>query len=119
MRYSSVDDFMTYVHERNPGMPEFHQAVHEVILSLWDFIAVNPSYAEDSLLERLLEPERVIQFRVAWVDDRGEVQVNRAFRVQHNSAIGPFKGGMRFHPSVNLSILIFLGLYHLFFNDLC
>src|SRR3546814_15288272 len=78
--------------------------------SLWPFVQANPRYGEEALLERLVEPERVIQFRVAWIDDRNQPQVNRAWRVQHNSAIGPFKGGMRFHPSVNLSILKFLGL---------
>lgn len=86
----------------------FLQAVEEVMTSLWPFIEKkNPEYAEQGLLERLVEPERVIQFRVSWMDDQGQTQVNRAFRVQYNSAIGPFKGGMRFHPSVNLSILKF------------
>lgn len=78
----------------------------------------NPEYAEQGLLERLVEPERVIQFRVSWMDDQGQTQVNRAFRVQYNSAIGPFKGGMRFHPSVNLSILKFLGFEQTFKNSL-
>jgi glutamate dehydrogenase (NADP+) len=86
--------------------------------SLWGFIAANPHYAEGGLLERLVEPERAIQFRVSWVDDKGQVQVNRAFRIQHSSAIGPFKGGMRFHPSVNLSILKFLAFEQTFKNAL-
>ncbi|MGQ7427574.1 Glu/Leu/Phe/Val dehydrogenase dimerization domain-containing protein, partial [Streptococcus suis] len=87
---------------------EFMQAVQEVMLSLWPFIEKHPHYAEHALLERLVEPERVIQFRVCWTDDQGQAQVNRAFRIQHSSAIGPFKGGMRFHPTVNLSVLKFL-----------
>ena len=94
---------------RDLHQPEFLQAVEEVMTSLWPFIEKNPKYAELGLLERLIEPERVIQFRVSWMDDQGQTHVNRAFRVQYNSAIGPFKGGMRFHPSVNLSILKFLG----------
>lgn len=109
---------MSYVQSRDPNQPEFIQAVQEVMASLWDFIAANPRYQDAALLERLVEPERVIQFRVSWVDDKGESHVNRAFRVQHNSAIGPFKGGMRFHPSVNLSILKFLGFEQTFKNAL-
>src|SRR3546814_1498482 len=84
------------------------QAVQEVMSSLWPFLQQHPHYAEYALLERLVEPERLIQFRVCWIDDQGQSRVNRAFRVQHSSAIGPFKGGMRFHPSVNLSVLKFL-----------
>ena len=94
------------------------QAVQEVMASLWPFLERNPQYAEQGLLERLVEPERVIQFRVTWVDDKGNTHVNRAFRIQHNSAIGPFKGGMRFHPSVNLSILKFLAFEQTFKNAL-
>ena len=109
---------MSYVQSRDPNQPEFIQAVQEVMASLWDFIAANPRYQDAALLERLVEPERVIQFRVSWMDDKGESHVNRAFRVQHNSAIGPFKGGMRFHPSVNLSILKFLGFEQTFKNAL-
>ena len=108
MKYTRLDDFLDYVKARDPHQPEFHQAVQEVMASLWGFISANPRYAEAALLERFVEPERAIQFRVAWTDDRNQTQVNRAFRVQHSSAIGPFKGGMRFHPSVNLSILKFL-----------
>lgn len=110
MKYKNLSDFMDYVRARDPNQPEFLQAVQEVMGSLWGFISTHPHYAEAALLERLVEPERVIQFRVAWMDDKGESHVNRAFRIQHSSAIGPYKGGMRFHPSVNLSILKFLAL---------
>jgi len=118
LKYNSLNDFLDYVKARDPHQPEFLQAVEEVMTSLWPFIEKNPSYAEHGLLERLVEPERAIQFRVSWVDDQGQTQVNRAFRVQYNSAIGPFKGGMRFHPSVNLSILKFLGFEQTFKNAL-
>ncbi|MBS3935796.1 MAG: NADP-specific glutamate dehydrogenase [Sulfuritalea sp.] len=118
MKYGNLADFMNYVRARDPNQPEFLQAVQEVMGSLWGFIAANPHYADAGLLERLVEPERAIQFRVAWLDDKGEAQVNRAFRIQHNSAIGPFKGGMRFHPSVNLSILKFLAFEQTFKNAL-
>ncbi|MFW8567181.1 NADP-specific glutamate dehydrogenase [Orrella sp. 11846] len=118
MKYSSCQDFIEAVAQRNPHQPEFIQAVTEVVESLWPFIEQNPQYAENSLLERLVEPERVVMFRVAWVDDNNEVQVNRGYRVQHNSAIGPYKGGLRFHPSVNLSILKFLGFEQTFKNAL-
>ncbi|ENW02554.1 NADP-specific glutamate dehydrogenase [Acinetobacter beijerinckii] len=109
LKYSSLNDFLNYVKARDPDQPEFLQAVEEVMTSLWPFIQKNTKYAQYALLERLVEPERAIQFRVSWMDDQGQTHVNRAFRVQYNSAIGPFKGGMRFHPSVNLSILKFLG----------
>lgn len=118
MRYQSAHDFLHNVAQRNPGQPEFLQAVTEVIDSLWPFIAKNPRYAEHSLLDRLVEAERIIQFRVSWVDDNGDVQVNRGFRIQHNSAIGPYKGGLRFHPSVNLSVLKFLAFEQTFKNSL-
>jgi len=114
----SREEFLARVQRRDPGQPEFLQAVAEVTASLWPFLERHPEYARDGLIERLVEPERVIQFRVAWVDDRGQVQVNRAFRVQHSSAIGPYKGGMRFHPSVNLSILKFLAFEQTFKNAL-
>ena len=114
----SREEFLERVQRRDPGQPEFLQAVKEVTASLWPFLERHPQYARDGLLDRLVEPERVLQFRVAWVDDRGQVQVNRAFRVQHSSAIGPFKGGMRFHPSVNLSILKFLAFEQTFKNAL-
>ena len=90
MKYKSSDDFLAQVAARNPGQPEFVQAVTEVVASLWPFIAEHPRYAEHGLLDRLVEPERVIQFRVSWVDDHGTVQVNRGFRIQHSSAIGPY-----------------------------
>ncbi len=118
MKYSNLNDFLDYVKSRDPHQPEFLQAVEEVMTSLWPFIEKNPQYAKQALLERLVEPERAIQFRVAWVDDQGNTQVNRAFRIQFNSAIGPFKGGMRFHPSVNQSILKFLGFEQTFKNAL-
>ncbi|AWK40133.1 MULTISPECIES: NADP-specific glutamate dehydrogenase [Photorhabdus] len=105
----SLSSFLGSIQRRDEYQPEYLQAVREVFTSLWPFLEQNPKYREYSLLERMVEPERVIQFRVCWVDDQGKVQVNRAWRVQFNSAIGPYKGGMRFHPSVNLSILKFLG----------
>ncbi|MEO7056786.1 MAG: NADP-specific glutamate dehydrogenase [Caldimonas sp.] len=108
MKYASCHDFIAHVERRNPGQPEFLQAVSEVVESLWPFIAKHPKYAEPGLLDRLVEPERVIIFRVSWVNDHGEVEVNRGYRVQHSMALGPYKGGLRFHPSVNLSILKFL-----------
>src|SRR5690554_5367933 len=118
MGLPTLDQFLEGVRARDPHQPEFMQAVHEVMSSLWPFLERNPQYAEQALLERLVEPERVIQFRVTWVDDQGKVHVNRGFRIQHNSAIGPFKGGMRFHPSVNLSILKFLAFEQTFKNAL-
>jgi len=118
LKYDSLNDFLEYVKARDPYQPEFLQAVEEVMTSLWPFIQKNPKYAQYGLLERLVEPERVIQFRVSWMDDQGQTHVNRAFRIQFNSAIGPFKGGMRFHPSVNLSILKFLGFEQTFKNAL-
>ena len=118
MKYTSLESFLSYVNGRNPGQPEFLQAVGEVMSSLWPFISTNPRYAEHALLDRLVEPERVIMFRVAWMDDKGEVHVNRGYRIQHNSAIGPYKGGLRFHPSVDLSILKFLAFEQTFKNAL-
>ncbi len=118
MKYTSVQQFLQHVSERNPGQPEFHQAVTEVMESLWPFIERHPRYAELGLLERLVEPERIIVFRVSWMDDHGQVQVNRGYRIQHNMAIGPYKGGIRFHPSVNLSVLKFLAFEQTFKNAL-
>ncbi|HDR1345950.1 TPA: NADP-specific glutamate dehydrogenase [Pasteurella multocida] len=115
---ATLDAFLERVAQRDSTQPEFLQAVREVFTSIWPFLEANPKYRSQALLERLVEPERVIQFRVAWTDDQGQTQVNRAFRVQYNSAIGPFKGGMRFHPSVNLSILKFLGFEQIFKNAL-
>ncbi|HMN80810.1 MAG TPA: NADP-specific glutamate dehydrogenase [Burkholderiaceae bacterium] len=118
MRYTSSHDFLAHVERNNPGQPEFLQAVTEVIDSLWPYIARHPRYAEHGLLERLVEPERVIMFRVSWINDHGDVQVNRGYRIQHSLAIGPYKGGLRFHPSVNLSILKFLAFEQTFKNAL-
>jgi glutamate dehydrogenase (NADP+) len=109
---------MAKVAARNPGEPEFLQAVKEVVETIWDVYANTPRFVKANILERLVEPERVIMFRVPWMDDKGEVHVNRGFRVQFNSAIGPYKGGLRFHPSVNLSILKFLGFEQIFKNSL-
>jgi glutamate dehydrogenase (NADP+) len=103
---------------KNPGETEFHQAVQEVIENLEDFIEKNPKYKAHKVLERMVEPERVLMFRVPWLDDKGEIQINRGFRIQMNSAIGPYKGGLRFHPSVNLSILKFLAFEQVFKNSL-
>ncbi|MDF7667384.1 NADP-specific glutamate dehydrogenase [Orbaceae bacterium ESL0727] len=114
----ALDSFLETVQKRDPNQPEFLQAVNEVMTSLWPYIKKNPHYADYGLLSRIVEPERAIQFRVTWLDDKGQVHVNRAWRVQFNSAIGPFKGGMRFHPSVNLSILKFLGFEQTFKNAL-
>ena len=118
LKHRSPDEFLADVARRDPHQPEFLQAVKEVIHSLWPFLQDNPRYLQQGLLERLVEPERLIQFRVAWSDDAGQAHVNRAWRVQHSSAIGPFKGGMRFHPSVNLSILKFLAFEQTFKNAL-
>jgi glutamate dehydrogenase (NADP+) len=118
MKYASAHHFLEHVTHRNPGQPEFHQAVSEVMESLWPFIQTHPKYAEQGLLDRLVEPERVVMFRISWVNDHGDVQVNRGYRIQHSSAIGPYKGGMRFHPSVDLSILKFLAFEQTFKNAL-
>ena len=116
--YSNKQDFLNAISEKNKGQDEFIQAVSEVTESVWDFVQANPAYCDENILERVVEPERVIMFRVPWVDDKGTVQVNRGFRVEFNSAIGPYKGGLRFHPSVNLGILKFLGFSNvLSFNN--
>ena len=106
------------VQARNPGQPEFLQAVREVLESLEPVVAQHPEYEAAGLMERLVEPERMVQFRVPWVDDQGKVQVNRGYRVQFNGAIGPYKGGLRFHPSVNASVIKFLGFEQIFKNSL-
>jgi glutamate dehydrogenase/leucine dehydrogenase len=116
--YSSVEAFMEAVIAKNPAEKEFHQAVEEVVETLWDFLQDHPHYNHARVLERIVEPERVFMFRVPWRNDRGEVEVNRGFRVEFNSAIGPYKGGLRFHPSVNLGILKFLGFEQVFKNSL-
>ncbi len=110
--------FMDGVKQRNPGETEFHQAVSEVVKTLIPFVNQDPRYKEARILERLTEPDRIIVFRVCWEDDQGNVRVNRGYRVQFNNAIGPYKGGLRFHPSVNLSILKFLGFEQTFKNSL-
>jgi glutamate dehydrogenase/leucine dehydrogenase len=113
-----LNEFMAKIIARNPGEKEFHQAVMEVAESLLPFIDEHPKYQHAKILERLAEPERVLMFRVAWVDDQGEVQINRGYRIQMNNAIGPYKGGLRFHPSVNLGILKFLAFEQVFKNSL-
>jgi glutamate dehydrogenase (NADP+) len=118
MEQSTLQAFMSRVERQNPGQPEFIQAVQEVAETVIPFIADNPKYANSALLERLVEPERTIMFRVSWTNDKGGIEVNRGYRVEFNSAIGPYKGGLRFHPSVNLSILKFLGFEQVFKNSL-
>ena len=112
------DKIMNMVLTRNPAEPEFHQAVREVVESVEKVIERTPDFAKASIVERIVEPERQVMFRVPWVDDSGTVQVNRGFRVEFNSALGPYKGGLRFHPSVNLSIIKFLGFEQIFKNAL-
>jgi len=118
MSNPKVDAFMAKVIAKNPNEPEFLQAVREVVESLMPFIEENPKYKEHKVLERMVEPERVIIFRVPWIDDKGDIQVNRGFRIEMNSAIGPYKGGLRFHPTVNLGILKFLAFEQVFKNSL-
>ena len=115
---NSLNSYMEKVISRNPSQPEFHQAVEEVLESIWPFLDKNPHYMHANILDRIVEPERVLMFRVPWKDDKGNIQVNRGFRVEFNSAIGPYKGGLRFHPSVNLGILKFLGFEQVFKNSL-
>jgi glutamate dehydrogenase (NADP+) len=115
---SSVETFMAQVIAKNPAEPEFHQAVHEVVQSVMPIVDSSPAYRKNRILERLVEPERVIMFRVPWIDDRGDIQVNRGYRIEMNSAIGPYKGGLRFHPSVTLGILKFLAFEQVFKNSL-
>ena len=115
---AQIDAFMEKVGAKNPNEPEFMQAVHEVAESVIPFIEEHPKYKAGNILERMVEPERVIMFRVPWMDDNGDVQVNRGFRVEFNSAIGPYKGGLRFHPTVNLSVLKCLGFEQVFKNSL-
>ncbi|MDN4547146.1 NADP-specific glutamate dehydrogenase [Pseudomonas sp. C32] len=114
----SVESFLARLKKRDPDQPEFHQAVEEVLRSLWPFLEANPHYLTSGILERICEPERAVVFRVSWVDDQGKVQVNRGFRIQMNSAIGPYKGGLRFHPSVNMGVLKFLAFEQTFKNSL-
>ncbi len=114
----AVQAFMQGIVRKNPAEPEFHQAVEEVVTSLMPFIEQHPKYRQHKILERICEPERVIMFRVPWIDDKGEVQVNRGFRIEMNSAIGPYKGGLRFHPTVTLGMLKFLAFEQVFKNSL-
>jgi len=113
-----IEKFMAQVREKNPGEVEFHQAVREVVESVMPFIEKNPKYQSAKILERMVEPERVIMFRVPWTDDKGEIQINRGYRIEMSSAIGPYKGGLRFHPTVNLGILKFLAFEQVFKNSL-
>ena len=115
---SQVEQFMAQVVARNPSEPEFHQAVREVVESVMPIVESTPAYRQSKVLERLVEPERAITFRVPWIDDRGQVQVNRGYRIEMNSAIGPYKGGLRFHPSVTIGILKFLAFEQVFKNSL-
>jgi len=118
MTKAKVKEFMQKIIAKNPNQPEFHQAVEEVLESLASYLQKNPKYQKAKILERIVEPERVIIFRVPWLDDKGEVQINRGFRIQMNSALGPYKGGLRFHPTVNLGILKFLAFEQAFKNSL-
>ena len=113
----NLNKFMDGVMLRNPGEPEFHQAVHEVAMDIIPYIADKPIYKDLRILERMTEPDRVLSFRVVWEDDVGELRVNRGFRVQQNNAIGPYKGGIRFHPSVNQGVLKFLAFEQVFKNS--
>ncbi|MGA0108987.1 MAG: Glu/Leu/Phe/Val dehydrogenase dimerization domain-containing protein, partial [Schleiferiaceae bacterium] len=115
---AEISAFMDWAKARNGAEPEFIQAVHEVAESVIPFIEENPKYKKARILERITEPERTIMFRVSWTDDAGNVHVNRGYRVEFNSAIGPYKGGLRFHPTVNLSVLKFLGFEQIFKNSL-
>lgn len=106
------------VKKKNPNEPEFNQAALEILSTLDDYVSIHPELGKNHILERFVEPERIVMFRVCWQDDDGNIQVNRGYRVQFNSAIGPYKGGLRFHPSVNLSIIKFLGLEQTLKNSL-
>jgi glutamate dehydrogenase (NADP+) len=115
---ATVHELIENLHRRDPAQPEFLQAVREVMASIQPLVSAQPRYAEQGVLERLIEAERIVQFRVAWADDRGETRINRAWRVQHSSAVGPYKGGMRFHPATTLSVLKFLAFEQTFKNAL-
>ena len=115
---SDLNSLFQTIKQRDPNQAPFHQAVEEVFMSLQPFLAKNPQYTKQGLLERIVEPERVVMFRVSWVDDKGQVQVNRGYRVQMSSAIGPYKGGLRFHPTVDLGVLKFLAFEQVFKNAL-
>ena len=114
----NLEKIMSDLEKKNPGEVEFLQAVREVLESIQDVYNENPHFESANIIERIIEPDRVLMFKVSWVDDSGKVQVNRGYRIQFNNAIGPYKGGLRFHPSVNLSILKFLGFEQIFKNSL-
>jgi len=114
----AIEEFVAEVVAKNPNEPEFHQAVHEVVHSVYPVYEASQAYREARILDRMVEPERVVMFRVPWIDDQGQIQINRGFRVQMNSAIGPYKGGLRFHPTVNLGLLKFLAFEQVFKNSL-
>ncbi len=116
--HAKIDAFMNSVKAKNPNEPEFLQAVHEVAEAIIPYLEANPKYKTAKILDRMVEPERVIMFRVPWIDDKGEMQINRGYRIQMNSAIGPYKGGLRFHPTVTLSVLKFLAFEQVFKNSL-
>ena len=121
MKLSTTIDFASFMQrleQKNPGQPEYIQAVYEVLTDVIPWIQENPQYAQDSLLERICEPDRIIKFKVTWDDDHGNVHINRGYRVQGNNALGPYKGGLRFHPTVNESILKFLAFEQTFKNSL-
>ena len=113
-----ITEFMQRLKDKNPGETEFHQAVQEVAEDIIPFVNKHPEYMRAALLERMTEPDRIISFRVCWEDDEGHIRVNRGYRVQYNNSIGPYKGGLRFHPSVNQSVLKFLGFEQVFKNSL-
>ena len=115
---NDLDEFMEYIKQKNPAEPELHQAVEEVARDIMPYMAANPQYLGHNLMKRITEPDRIIMFRVTWEDDNGNIQVNRGYRIQHSNAIGPYKGGIRFHPSVNTSILCFLAFEQTFKNSL-
>jgi len=114
----TVDCFMAGLIKRNAGQPEFHQAVREFVSTVMPYVQANPKYQQHQILERLTEPDRAVIFRVTWQDDKGNIRANRAWRVQFNNSIGPYKGGLRFHPTVTLSVLKFLGFEQIFKNSL-
>ena len=118
MNQPAIDDFMQMVVKRNPAQLEFHQAVYEVAMNIIPFIEEHPEYKKANILERMIEAERILIFRVPWMDDAGNYRVNRGYRVQMNNAIGPYKGGLRFHPNVTLSVLKFLAFEQVFKNSL-
>ena len=115
---AKIKEFMEALKAKTAGESEFHQAVEEVVETVWDFYNENPKYKAAKILEKMCEPERTIMFRVPWINDKGEVEINRGYRVEFNSAIGPYKGGLRFHPSVTLGTLKFLGFEQTFKNSL-